>query len=107
MTRLTATQRELLADIERIIVENAQVLGQEPELGVRRQPNSAIRIQSRIKGRWIRGAHTDYPTIEIAHRAAVEANRRARVVGEKMAKGETFAAALEATPVNPDWRAAA
>lgn len=83
--RLTDRGREQLADIDRLIAENAALLGEEVGLGVRRLPKNRIRIQVRRGGRWLRGQHRDYLGIDAAHDAAVEANRRAHEVAKRRA----------------------
>lgn len=76
--------RAALDRIEAIIVENAGLLGEEPELGVRVRKDG-IRIQVRKNGQWQRGQYKHYRTIEVALWAAEESNIRAHDVARDKA----------------------
>ena len=83
------TNDEMLAEIKRIIVENAALLGEPVRLGVRVRPNGIVRIQSRIDGHWKRGgAVRDYSSVASAYEKSIIANERAKQIN---AKGDTNA----------------
>lgn len=99
------TEREMLAEIERVIAENAALLGEEPELAVRRRPHGVVRIVLVRGGRAVRGAYRQYQSVERAHKASLEANRRAHAVAKKLADGFTKTDAMRTTPIIPGWDA--
>ena len=84
------TNDEMLAEIKRIIVENAALLGEPVRLGVRVRPNGIVRIQERIDGHWRRAwKPRDYSTVTAAYEAAQTANGRAHEIANRAAKGDT------------------
>jgi hypothetical protein len=69
----------MLARIKAIIVENARLLGEKPELGVRVR-HDGVRIQVLKNRQWVRGQYKHYPSMESAYEAALVSNRRAHNV---------------------------
>jgi hypothetical protein len=74
-------------EIERLIAENAALLGEVPELEIRRPGKDWVRIQLVLDGRPVRGRFTEYLGWPRALAAAREANRNAHQVAQQIAGG--------------------
>lgn len=93
------TRKDAIAEIERIIEENAGLLQEEPNLRVRVREKGWVRVYwLRDDGRVDRTQYREYRSLDLALAAARQANRRARAVASKMAAGVPKAHAIATTP---------
>jgi hypothetical protein len=69
-------QKEKVAAIKAILVENAALLNEPQNIFYRRLRSGVVRIQQKRYGTWER-KWQDYPTIDAAYEAAQIASQRA------------------------------
>ena len=92
------TRKEAIAEIERIIEDNARLLNEEPNLRVRVREKGWVRVYwLKDNGRVDRTQYREYHGLDLALAAARESNRRARDVAAKMAAGLPKAYAIATT----------
>ncbi len=75
---VTPHERAARAEIQAILAENAELLGEPLELEIRRPGKDWVRIQLIRDGRPVRGQYREYLGWAGALRAGRQANQRAR-----------------------------
>ena len=75
-----------IAELERVIAENAVLLGEEPSIGVHRLRDGRVRVYSLDRG-WRRSGYKEYRSEAAALKAARLASERAQYVAARRAEG--------------------
>lgn len=71
-------RQKRIAEVERILADNARLLGEEQDVFLRRRRDGSFRVQARANGRWVRGDYKEYPDLATLCWAAGVAHERAR-----------------------------